>query len=222
MLTRALILLLLVLNLGVGAWWWLRPAADAPVAMAIDPRVPRLQLVGERHVGGKHVATPRPQVSVASPEPGCFEFGPFDDDASFAHAQSILQPLAMRMEVRRDASGARGWRVWMPPLPNLEAARAMAARIVAAGLSDYYVVPNGAEANSIALGRYGNVAAAQRRQATLRAAGFQSLAEPLGTGPRWLQVAVRAGSSARLPGPDIAALQHPLDCAAFAPLSGAG
>jgi len=216
MLTRALILLLLVLNLGVAAWWWLRPAAEPPAAVAIDPLVPRLQLVGE-----KRLAAP-PQVSVASPAPGCFEFGPFDDDASFAHAQSVLQPLATRMEVRRDASGGRGWRVWMAPLPDLEAARAMAARIVAAGLKDYYVVPNGAEANSIALGRYGNAPAAQRRQATLHAAGFESLAEPLGSGPRWLRVALRTQSATRLLGPDITPLQHPLDCAAFAPLSAAG
>ena len=217
MLTRALIVLLLVLNLGVAAWWSLRPAADAPAAVAIDPHVPRLQLLGE-----KRVAAPRPQVSVASPAPGCFEFGPFDDDASFAHAQSVLQPLATRMEVRRDAGGGRGWRVWMPPLPDLEAARTMVARIVAAGLKDYYVVPNGAEANSIALGRYGNAAAAQRRQATLHAAGFDSLAEPLGSAPRWLRVALQAESSARSLGPDITSLQHPLDCAAFAPSSVAG
>ena len=217
MLTRALILLLLVLNLGVAAWWGLRPSVEAPAAEAVDPLVPRLQLVGE-----KRVAAPPPRVSLASPAPGCFEFGPFDDDASFAHAQAVLQPLATRMEVRRDASGARGWRVWIPPLPDLEAAQAMAARIVAAGLEDYYVVPNGAEANSIALGRYGNAPAAQRRQATLHAAGFESLAEPLGTSPRWLRVALHAGSSTRSLGPDITPLQHPLDCAAFAPLSGAG
>jgi hypothetical protein len=110
----------------------------------------------------------------------------------------------------------------MAPLPDLEAARAMAARIAAAGLKDYYVVPNGAEANSIALGRYGNAPSAQRRQATLHAAGFESLAEPLGSGPRWLRVALRTQSATRLLGPDITPLQHPLDCAAFAPLSGAG
>jgi hypothetical protein len=217
MLTRALILLLLVLNLGVATWWWLRPAADAPAAVTIDPLVPRLQMVGE-----KGAAIARPQASVESPEPACFEFGPFEDAASFAHAQSVLQQVAMRMEVRRDAAGSRGWRVWMPPLAGLEAARAMAARIVAAGLKDYYVVPNGAEANSIALGRYGNAAAAQRRQEALRAAGFESLAEPLGSGPRWLRVAMRAGAPARWPGADMAPLQHPLDCAAFAPLSVAG
>ncbi|MFL6591806.1 MAG: hypothetical protein ACJ8GK_03750 [Luteimonas sp.] len=216
MLTRALILLLLVLNLGVATWWWLRPAADTRAAATVDPLVPRLRLVGE-----KGVAAARPQASVARPAPACFEFGPFDDAVSFAHAQAVLQQVATRMEVRREPGG-RGWRVWMPPLPDLEAARAMAARIVAAGLKDYYVVPNGAEANSIALGRYGNAAAAQRRQQTLRAAGFESLAEPLGSGPRWLRVAMGVEAPAWSPGADMMALQHPLDCAAFAPLAVAG
>ncbi|HEX2082797.1 MAG TPA: SPOR domain-containing protein [Xanthomonadaceae bacterium] len=47
MLTRALIVLLLVLNLGVAAWWWLRPAPPAPSAPAQLEGVPRLRLVGE-------------------------------------------------------------------------------------------------------------------------------------------------------------------------------
>ena len=64
MLTRALIVLLLVLNLGVAAWWWLRPSADAPAAVAIDPHVPRLQLVGEKRLAAqsrirKHVSAAR-------------------------------------------------------------------------------------------------------------------------------------------------------------------
>ena len=217
MLTRALILLLLVMNVGVATWWWLRPADDAPVPVTLAPGVPRLQLVVEARV-----AAPRTQSAAVASGPACFEFGPFDDDDSFGHAQSVLQPMATRMAVRRDPDGTRGWRVWMPPQSDREAAQAMAARIVAAGLKDYYVVPGGAEANSIALGRYGNAEAAQRRQAMLRAAGFESLAEPVGTGPRWLRISTRAGSPAQSLGADIATQQRPLDCAAFAPVSGAG
>lgn len=217
MFRRALILLLLVMNLGVAAWWWLRPAADAPAVVATDPSVPRLQLLGEARV-----AAPAPHAPVVSAAPGCFEFGPFDDDAAFAHAQSVLQPIAARMSVRRDATDGRGWRVWLPPLADRAAAVAMAARIVEAGLKDYYVVPDGVEANSIALGRYGNGEAARRRQTMLREAGFESLAEPLGSGTRWLQVATRPTSTVANLAPDVAALQRPLDCAAFAPLAGAG
>ena len=67
---------------------------------------------------------------------------------------------------------ADGWRVYLPRLPTVDAARATAARIAEAGFSDYLVVADGADANTIALGRYGTEPAAQRRSAALRAAGF--------------------------------------------------
>jgi hypothetical protein len=67
---------------------------------------------------------------------------------------------------------AAGWRVYLPRLPSADAARATAARIGEAGFSDYLVVTDGADANTIALGRYGTGSAAQRRTAALRAAGF--------------------------------------------------
>ncbi|NZA25389.1 SPOR domain-containing protein [Luteimonas sp. SJ-92] len=47
MLLRALIVLLLALNLGVALWWALRPPAAAPGVPDPPPGVPRLQLVEE-------------------------------------------------------------------------------------------------------------------------------------------------------------------------------
>jgi hypothetical protein len=70
------------------------------------------------------------------------------------------------------AGPATTWRVWLPRLPTAEAAQATAARIGEAGFSDYLVVRDGADANTIALGRYGSEEAARRRTAALRASGF--------------------------------------------------
>ena len=67
---------------------------------------------------------------------------------------------------------AAGWRVYLPRLPSPDAAQAIAARIGEAGFSDYLVVRDGADANTIALGRYGSEDAARRRSVALRAAGF--------------------------------------------------
>lgn len=66
MLTRALIVMLVVLNLGVAAWWWWRPAPppsadDAPRASSIA----RLQLLQERReLAGR--APPSPAVAASS------------------------------------------------------------------------------------------------------------------------------------------------------------
>ena len=46
-LSICLIVLLIVLNLGVAAWWTLRPSPRVPVDHALDG-VPKLQLAGER------------------------------------------------------------------------------------------------------------------------------------------------------------------------------
>lgn len=67
MLVRALLVLLLMLNLGVTAWWGLRtpPASSAPVASPLG--VARLQLLAERDAPTRSVAEPAaPKAAVAA------------------------------------------------------------------------------------------------------------------------------------------------------------
>src|SRR4249919_48336 len=219
MLTRALIVLLLVLNLGVAAWWALQPATSPPAVSEIDPAVARLQLVQEVHTLPHRIVDTQPSQALSSTTapataaPACFEIGPFNDDATLAQARSTLQAQVARLSIRREPVRGRGWRVWLPPMADRASAQAVAERIVAAGFKDYYIVVDGDEANSIALGRYGNAEAAQRRQADLQAAGFPAQAEALGGGARWIQVAAAASFDVARLQPAIAAQQRPLDCA---------
>jgi hypothetical protein len=127
-----------------------------------------------------------------------------------------LQPLAQRIVVREQRRASRGWRVMLPPLPNAEQAAATAARIAAAGFSDYFVVRDGIEAHSIALGRYGNEATARRRVQALAAAGFAARAESLGGTSTWLDVRAAPGFDAPAAQRLAAAPeQRLLDCAAL-------
>jgi cell division septation protein DedD len=205
MLSRALIVLLLVLNLGVASWWALRPA-PAPAALAAQPAgIARLQLLDEVP------AAARPRASAASPaasvarvaiadaDARCYAFGPFADAAALDAARVRLQPQVLRLHVRQAPAATRGWRVWLPSLADRAAAQAMVARITTAGFQDYYVVPGGNEANSIALGRFGNEDAARRRQKALQDAGFPAQAEALPAGTdtvQWLDVAAPAAFDA--------------------------
>lgn len=150
MIIRAAIVLLLILNLGVAAWWWLHrePATEAvPTAVA-----PRLQLLAE-------AATVNATTAAAAP-------------VRNAQAATPMPPASAPATCAGPDAGADGWRVVLPPLANADAAQAMAARIRAAGFSDYLVMGDGADANAIALGRYGTREAAQRRVDALQAAGF--------------------------------------------------
>ncbi len=207
MILRAAIVLLLMLNLGVAAWWLGGAGERAPPpANVVDAAQPSLRLVDEP-VTAKPVVKPAmpaealmtttgaPSIAetpTRAPAPVaatamCLSFGPFADAAARDAVRPRLQAMSQKM-VARDAKAraARGWRVYMPALATREAAQDLVDKIKAAGINDWYIIANGDEANSIALGRYGSEDSARRREAQLAAKGFTARAEPLGdTPPQW-------------------------------------
>ena len=227
MILRALIVLLVVINLGVAAWWAARaPAPPAPAAEA-PAGVPRLQLLREsqraevRRAPASIATTSLPAVvSVDTTPTQCFSFGPFPTPAALRRAHERVQALAMQARVREVASGQpSGWRVFAPPLPSRADAQALAGRMTAAGIDDLLVMTEGSEANAIALGRYRNEDAARRRQAALQAAGFTAQVAPLGdtAAQGWIDVAAGPAFDSARVAQDIAAAQvQRLDCATLA------
>ena len=183
MLQRAAIVLLVVLNLGTAAWWWLHatPPAEAPVETPAGAA--RLHLVAESSLAARTVAAESAGMDAAragtpAVAPAPAPLPPAADATAAAPAAAPPTPMQTPSAAATLCDGgtgpAPGWRVWLPPLPTAEAAQATAARIGEAGFSDYLVVRDGADANMIALGRYGSQEAAQRRTAALRASGFQA------------------------------------------------
>lgn len=201
MLLRATVVLLVILNFGVAAWWALRGEPGDPAALA-DAGPSTLQLVGEPAVPGAGVSAPVGSGSVESDpneapagtddatvdtalraaDPAqCVALGPFADAATRDAALAQLSPVAVQVAARDVGETPRGWRVWMAPLADRAAADAMVVRLLAAGFNDYYVIADGAEAHGIALGRFGSEPAAQARAQALRDAGFEAAAAPLGS-----------------------------------------
>lgn len=231
MLIRAVIVLLVMLNLGVAAWWIFRPEPTTTVAAPTSPQAPRLQLASERattmSAPAATVALVRPATAAtatlpSTPAPAaagsqCFTLGPFVDDGAVSAARASLQSRVSRLQVRQASTARHGWRVWLPAFADRDAAVAMVARIDAAGFKDYYIVPTGSEANSIALGRFGNEEAARRHQAVLAAAGIPAQAGPLGAVTQWIDVMGNAGlDTTSLRSTSGAAQARPLDCAKLA------
>lgn len=235
-----MIVMLVMLNLGVGIWWVARPSERADVAAATArPDAPTLRLLNEAPppaastVPAAVDAVTTPQVAatpaveppvapapVPEPEapvqaaPVCLRFGPFDSTAARDAARNTLAGLGVQGVPREStARPARGWKVSIAPQASREAAVALAERIKAAGVSDLYVMGEGDDTNSIALGRYGSEDAARRREADLRAKGFPAQAAPLGAVPTqaWLDARLPDGvSRARVAG---VAAARSLDCA---------
>lgn len=239
MLVRALIVLLLVLNAGVASWWIARDPVPPPAPAEPPPGVARLQLVGEATSAAATAQAPAAAITAAAtPEsspamgattaPGlttapvaqqCFSFGPFASKQAAETASAKLQPLVQKVTTREQGAigPVRAWRVFLPPLGSLEEAQATAQRIGAAGFSDFLLVREGVEANSIALGRYRSEAGARKRMEALVAAGFAARVEAVGAADAastWLEVLADEAFDPRRAQATIAAAQHrQLDCA---------
>jgi len=261
MLTRALIVILVLLNASVALWWLLRsepvvpdvtppagvaelqllPAAGSLPTGSPDPSATALQDAASDAAPDAAVpaasapaATPAlrqaaatgagPQDDAASPPavqkpaaPRCIALGPFpgrsEAQAAQGRAGALLERSRLYEQPSPSSGGAR-YRVMLPPAASREAAQATVQRIVAAGLSDYYVIAQGPDANAIALGQYRNQEGAERRMAVLRAAGFQPQLQGGDAATTWwLRGALADGQS-----PDAvrqrsgAAQQRSLDC----------
>ncbi len=218
MMNRALIVMLVVLNLGVAAWWiWHPDAAPATPDENLPSGIARLELLSERRSAATAAprtrtmqpaattpaATQTPTAAItAVPAPAtpaaerCYRFGPFADAAALAAAQTALQPRILRLRARETTTGTsgRGWWVYLPPAADRSSAEATAAKIKAAGFSDYLIVADGSNANAIALGRFTSEARAEQHAANLRSAGFPAIAQALGDAKvqRWIELAADA------------------------------
>ena len=214
MLTRALIVLLLVLNLGVALWWINRPAPAAPAVEPLPPGVHRLQLVSE--LPARPEAPPPVAAAVVD---RCLRFGPFATAAEAGAAREQLAPRVIQVRPYRDYPGdPRSWKVILPAAADIAAAEAAAQRIAAAGFRDWFVIRDGEDARAVALGLYRNEASAQERATALREAGFAVETVPVGAGParHWLDVSVPAGFDAADTQRRIETPGQPVDCGALA------
>jgi cell division septation protein DedD len=190
MLARALLVLLLVLNVGVAAWWLARSPAPQPPLPSPPEGVARLQLVGE---AGRAAPAPAP----AAAEPAvCLRLGPYADPGDLQSARLHLQSVAIDATVVREArEPASRWRVMLPPPAGEEDAVALAQRIATAGFDDLQVVAQGPEAGAIALGVFTREDAARAHLDALRAAGFEARLYPDGDDAQWLSVALDAAQA---------------------------
>ncbi|TDB35432.1 SPOR domain-containing protein [Stenotrophomonas sp. TEPEL] len=269
MLTRALIVVLAILNLGVATWWllrdeparaplpppptgvaelrWLPGGTDAAVAAQASAAAPTEALVEREAAPATAVAAvpapatapskpaepvkaPEPMAAVAKPAPEpvaekpaapavpprCLALGPFADRAAATAAQGRAGNLLSQMRLREQpaASGSARYRVLLPAAASRDDAQATVKRIVAAGLSDYYIISQGDETNAIALGQYRNREGAERRMAAVQAAGFQPRLVASGdAGQWWLEGQLATGSEpAQAQQRSGAAQQRSLEC----------
>lgn len=215
MFARMLLVWLVVMNLGVLAWWALHRPLPAESGAQVDPSIPRLELLqasgdppaviarAQSQVPGQaQLHALQPQVDVtASTAQGessvCASFGPFAEASQANAAAASLRGIGAKVKLRQVPGSHRGYNVQLPPLASAAEANAMAARLREAGFNDLVVIKQGEQQNGIALGRFGSEENARHHQAALRAKGFRAQLLPNASGSRfWLDVEAPTGFNA--------------------------
>lgn len=171
------------------------PPASPSLALAAPPKPAPAEPMATA------VASPDSQAMpvVAEPAAVCVSLGAFADQAALEAARQRAGSVLASSRVRELASGAGvSYRVMLPPAENREAAQATVKQIVAAGISDYFIIGQGELANAVALGQFRNRDGAQRRLEQLQDAGFPARIVPSEPSASrwWLDARLAAGQSA--------------------------
>ncbi|MEO6800357.1 MAG: SPOR domain-containing protein [Rhodanobacter sp.] len=199
MFLRLLFIVLVALNIAVGAWLSLgQPYTH--VGNSTDPDVPELRLLSEVPTSG--VSSPAPDAQgrlagVDSHSYTCITLGPFDTPQDLRNARQALASSAARTRSRQEqASQSTGWWVYLPAAGNRAQALEQARQLGAHDIKDYFVVGSGDQANTISLGLFKDPANARKRLSEIVAAGFAArMGERSESVPEyWLDLAIADGS----------------------------
>lgn len=203
---RLLFVLLITLNIALGAWLWLGqpyPRSSAPS----DPGVAELHLLSELPepapvpaATSAVMTAPTPPV-IATPRVlshSCLTLGPFATDQDLRRARQSLSAQATRMRSRQEqTSQSNGWWVYLPPAGSRAQALEQARRLGEQHIEDYFVVSSGDQPNSVSLGLFKDPANARKRRDEVVAAGFPArLTERTENVPEyWLDLVVADGGN---------------------------
>lgn len=194
-----------------------------PESPPTAPATPASGLANAPAEADKPAATPSTATAEPSAAPSprperCSSFGPFESrDRALAAAATLGADLVRSHPREVQPKAATSYRVLIPPAASREEAQATVKRIADAGISDYFIIAQGDDANAVALGQYRNREGAERRLAALATAGFP--ARIVGNGAEaaaswWLDAAyVDTASAEDLHKRSGATQRQSLDCA---------
>lgn len=213
MFLRLLFVLLIALNIAVGAWLLLGQD-DVHGRSATDAGVPELHLLSERpmppapsasvapvapaSVAAAPAASAPPPTPTPAPPPRqtsytCMALGPFATQADMRSARTTLSNQAARMRSRQEqTTQTSGWWVYLPGGGSRDRALELGRRLSAANVGEYFIVSSGDQSNTISLGLFKDPANARRRRDQVISAGFPAqMSERTESVPEyWLDVVI--------------------------------
>jgi hypothetical protein len=216
MLLRALILLLLCMNVGVSIWWATHREPPQPVLPATEKGVSSLALLGEAEPPSMPDAAELSTAPEAlSANSVCLSIGPFSTPADLRRAMNSLMPNTERIQYREVAAVAlRGYRVFLPAAGSRAQALATARALSQHGITDYYVVTAGDQQNTVSLGIFRELENASKRHDAVAALGYDpSIEARTEQAPQWwIDLAAKAEFDWRALVPDADLTAEPVPC----------
>ena len=199
MFLRLFFVLLMALNIAVGAWLLLgQPYARGGVPS--DPGVAELRLLSELPAPAVAGAPNLPLSPPATAERGtattCLTLGPFSSPQALRSARAALQSQVIRTRSRQESvAQPTGWWVYLPSLGSRAQALAVAQRLTEHHIVDYFVVNTGDQPNAISLGLFKDPSNARSRRDQVAAAGFPALMQERSEDvpEYWLDLVARGG-----------------------------
>ena len=227
---RTFVLVLLLANFGVFAWyrWYVLPESGAPQPAPPLSGQP-LKLMSEltpsekKQLASAAEAAPATATNIAAapaltraPAPAattsatpiaaaqtCVSYGPFPNADAAEKGLSRLKQLGLSASQRSVTGKAKlGYWVYLPPFGSHKEADAAAALLKKRGVADIYVVADEANRNAVSLGVYNQKNFAAEREKEIRKLGFHALmVDRFRDEPRyWLDA---KGADAVLPAADV-------------------
>lgn len=167
---RWVFLLLLAVNIGFGAFVYLRDKAPNPDAqlVALQMNADKVRIVPPR-------PAPVPAPVTASARAACIEWGGFGT-GELARAQGALDRLALGARARRiEISVTAGYWVFVPPLRSQASMERKVTELRELGVNEYFpVMDPGRWRYAISLGVFRSEEGATRHLAQLRQKGVRS------------------------------------------------
>ncbi len=173
---RLIVIGLVLINILLIGWVQSSARLIPPASTVSTPKTPESSPVPHLRLLDKDYEL----ASATLPEArSCYTIGPLQSANESLHTQERLAAFAERIELRQtDAEVERGYWVYIDGQGSREQAVEYANQLGSMGVEDYFVVTGGELENTVSLGLFNGETNARKREAEIRALGFDVQVEP--------------------------------------------
>lgn len=147
-----------------------KPASKDKEAPVVSDNVPETVIDDENEKADEENPV------VTNTEVTCFTLGPFDKLMEAKSVKNTLTDKHIKVRARSsEISVNNGHWVYLPPYPSWTAAKKVVEKLKADGIKDYFIVSGKETNNAISLGVFSIRESAVKRQARLKALGYNAV-----------------------------------------------